>query len=59
VIGGLVAATLATLFILPAVFSIVQRRASTKSASLDPDDPDSAYYLPVVAATGSASGGST
>ncbi len=59
VIGGLVAATLATLFILPAVFSIVQRRASTRSASLDPDDPDSAYYLPVVAATGSASGGST
>ncbi|HVC98780.1 MAG TPA: efflux RND transporter permease subunit, partial [Pirellulales bacterium] len=46
VIGGLAAATFATLFILPAVFAIVQRRASAQSASLDPDDPQSAHYTP-------------
>jgi multidrug efflux pump subunit AcrB len=46
VIGGLIAATLATLFVLPSVFAIVQRRASTKSASLDPDDPASVHYAP-------------
>lgn len=39
VIGGLVASTLATLFILPAVFSLAQRNAGRASASLDPDDP--------------------
>jgi Cu/Ag efflux pump CusA len=44
VIGGLIGATLATLLILPAVFAFVQRRATTQSASLDPDDPHSAYY---------------
>lgn len=38
VIGGLVAATLTTLCVLPAVFSIVQARADRASASLDPDD---------------------
>jgi multidrug efflux pump subunit AcrB len=46
VIGGLAAATLATLFVLPAVFALAQSRATTESASLDPDDPDSAYYAP-------------
>ena len=44
VMGGLVAATLATLLILPAVFALVQSRASTKSASLDPEDSESAYF---------------
>ncbi len=44
VMGGLVAATFATLFVLPAVFALVQSRATTKSASLDPDDPDSGNY---------------
>ena len=39
VIGGLVAATLATLFVLPTVFAIVQGQASRRSASLDPFDP--------------------
>ncbi len=39
VAGGLLAATLATLFVLPAVFAIVQGRAHRRSASLDPDDP--------------------
>ena len=39
VIGGLVVATAATLFVLPAVFAIVQGRAHRRSTSLDPDDP--------------------
>jgi len=43
VVGGLVAATLATLVILPSVFSVVQERASTQSPSLDPDDPRSIH----------------
>ncbi len=41
VIGGLAASTLAVLMILPAVFAIVQRRASRASASLHPDDMES------------------
>ena len=44
VIGGLAAATLATLLILPSVFALVQRRVSRYSASLDPDDPQSVHY---------------
>jgi multidrug efflux pump subunit AcrB len=44
VIGGLVAATAATLFVLPSVFAFVQRKASAKSASLDPGDPQSVYF---------------
>jgi multidrug efflux pump subunit AcrB len=44
VIGGLFAATLATLVILPSVFAIAQARKSTRSASLDPEDPTSAYF---------------
>jgi multidrug efflux pump subunit AcrB len=47
VIGGLLAATIATLLILPAVFAIVQSRATTKSASLDPEDPESAFQSAV------------
>ncbi len=43
VIGGLLAATVTTLFVLPAIFALVQGGASTRSASLDPDDPDSPY----------------
>jgi multidrug efflux pump subunit AcrB len=43
VIGGLAAATVATLIVLPSVFAIVQRRATTRSASLDPEDPQSSY----------------
>jgi multidrug efflux pump subunit AcrB len=50
VIGGLAAATLATLFILPSVFALLQKRVTQKSPSLDPDDPDSAHYVPVAAA---------
>jgi multidrug efflux pump subunit AcrB len=43
VIGGLAAATFATLFVLPSVYSLVQQTASVASASLDPDDPESVY----------------
>ena len=39
VVGGLFAGTVATLLILPSVFGIVQGRASMRSASLDPDEP--------------------
>jgi multidrug efflux pump subunit AcrB len=39
VVGGLIAATIATLFILPSCFAIVQGRAHRRPASLDPDDP--------------------
>lgn len=44
VVGGLAAATLATLFIIPASFAWIQSRAGTDSASLDPEDPKSRYY---------------
>jgi Cu/Ag efflux pump CusA len=46
VIGGLVFATIATLLVLPTIFSIVQRNASTKSPTLDPDDPNFAAATP-------------
>jgi multidrug efflux pump subunit AcrB len=44
VIGGLLVATFATLLVLPAVFAVVQGRSSTRSPSLDPDDPQSSYH---------------
>ncbi len=44
VIGGLTASTVATLFILPAVFVLISRTGPAKSDSLDPDDPESANY---------------
>jgi multidrug efflux pump subunit AcrB len=44
VIGGLAVATFATLFILPSIFAVVQGRSSTRSASLDPDDPESPHF---------------
>lgn len=44
VIGGLAAATLATLFILPSVFAVVMSGKHTRSASLDPDDADSPQF---------------
>jgi multidrug efflux pump subunit AcrB len=43
VIGGLFAATLATLLVLPTVFGSVQGKASLESASLDPEDPNSQF----------------
>ena len=33
------AATVATLLVLPAIFAIIQGRAGKHSPSLDPDDP--------------------
>ena len=44
VIGGLAAATVATLIVLPSVYSLVQRSARSTSPSLDPDDSDSVYH---------------
>nr|WP_310587506.1 efflux RND transporter permease subunit [uncultured Dyadobacter sp.] len=44
VIGGLIASTLASLLILPAVFTLVQRKASVNSVSLDPEDPESNFF---------------
>jgi multidrug efflux pump subunit AcrB len=44
VIGGLAAATVTALFILPAIFALVMGGAPTRSASLDPDDPDSRHF---------------
>jgi multidrug efflux pump subunit AcrB len=43
VIGGLAAATVATLIVLPSVYSLVQQSARVGSASMDPDDPASGY----------------
>ncbi len=45
VIGGLAAATLATLIVLPTVFALVQGKATRDSASLDPHDPESPRYV--------------
>jgi multidrug efflux pump subunit AcrB len=44
VIGGLGASTIATLFVLPALFALVQSRATTISRSLDPDDVMSRHH---------------
>lgn len=52
VIGGLAAATVATLFVLPGIFALLQTGSKPHSASLDPDDPDSAHYAPTTAVTG-------
>ncbi|PYR54182.1 MAG: acriflavin resistance protein, partial [Acidobacteria bacterium] len=46
VIGGLFMATLATLIVLPAVYTLVQSRVRTLSPTLDPDDPASTHYEP-------------
>lgn len=49
VIGGLVASTFAALFILPLVFAWGQKKTSTQSVSLDPDDQESRHYIPLKA----------
>jgi multidrug efflux pump subunit AcrB len=46
VIGGLLASSAATLLLLPAVFALFMGRAATRSASLDPFDPESRHYVP-------------
>jgi len=40
VIGGLAAATVATLTVLPAVFTVLQSRQGVGSGSLEPDEDD-------------------
>jgi multidrug efflux pump subunit AcrB len=45
VIGGLLAATITSLLILPSIFSLVQARAGVHSPSLDPEDPESRYAV--------------
>jgi multidrug efflux pump subunit AcrB len=49
VIGGLLAATAATLLVLPCIFALLQRRTATTSPSLDPRDANSRFYQPPVA----------
>jgi len=44
VVGGLLFATAATLFVLPSVYAVLQRAARQASPSLDPDDPESRYH---------------
>jgi multidrug efflux pump subunit AcrB len=45
VIGGLLASTVATLALLPAVFALAMGDSSTESVSLSPTDPESRYYV--------------
>jgi multidrug efflux pump subunit AcrB len=46
VIGGLVASTFVTLFIVPSVFALLMGRRTATSPSLHPDDPSSSHYDP-------------
>jgi multidrug efflux pump subunit AcrB len=46
VIGGLFLATIATLVVLPAVYTLVQAGVRTVSPTLHPDDPMSTHYEP-------------
>jgi multidrug efflux pump subunit AcrB len=45
VIGGLFVATVATLTVVPIVYAMLQKTAVGESASLDPYDPASRYYV--------------
>ncbi|MGZ3756732.1 MAG: efflux RND transporter permease subunit [Mucilaginibacter sp.] len=47
VIGGLFASTFAALLILPLVFAWVQGNTTTDSVSLDPEDKESKFYVPL------------
>jgi multidrug efflux pump subunit AcrB len=46
VIGGLVASTFVTLFIVPSVFALLMGNSAPRSPSLYPDDPTSSHYDP-------------
>jgi hypothetical protein len=48
VIGGLVMSTFATLLVLPSIFAVVIGDKVYASPSIYPDDPESAYYDPLV-----------
>jgi multidrug efflux pump subunit AcrB len=50
VVGGLIAATVATLAVLPLVFALFTRDAAPVSPSLNPHDPESRLYVPDVVA---------
>jgi multidrug efflux pump subunit AcrB len=45
VIGGLIASTFATLFVLPLVFAWFQKKTTVQSVSLDPEDKESKFYV--------------
>jgi len=45
VIGGLLGGTVATLFVLPSFFALVQSRGNRRSPSLDPHDPASSFFV--------------
>jgi len=49
VIGGLIMATFTTLTVVPGIYALFQQRASVKSPSLNPSDPESRHYAPTVA----------
>jgi multidrug efflux pump subunit AcrB len=46
VIGGLLFSTFASLLILPLTFAWVQKKTTTQSVSLDPEDEQSKYFVP-------------
>ncbi len=47
VIGGLIGSSITILLLIPHFYSSVMSRSTVKSASLDPDDKDSEYYLEI------------
>jgi multidrug efflux pump subunit AcrB len=47
VVGGLLLATVATLFVLPGAFALLAAKP-VRSPSLDPEDPESAYFEPAI-----------
>ena len=47
VIGGLIMSTIAALVILPLVFAWLQGKATTQSVSLDPEDKESKFFVPL------------
>ncbi|WP_345955356.1 efflux RND transporter permease subunit [Mucilaginibacter sp. PAMB04168] len=47
VIGGLLFSTFASLLILPLVFAWVQGNTTTQSVSLDPEDEESKFFVPL------------
>lgn len=44
VVGGLIASTLATLLVLPGIFSLARASSAIANSSLDPEDPRSRYH---------------
>ncbi len=47
VIGGLLASLITALLVLPTIFAVLMKGASTVSPSLSPTDPASRYYAPI------------